>query len=96
MTKTTLRFEAPPLANRAPRGRAVEKEVPAQLRAHPGEWAIIHTAQTRVGAYAMAHQIRTGILASYRPKGHFEALGRTVDGEFRVYARFVGNGGDQT
>ena len=94
MTKTTLRFEAPPLANRTPRGRAVDKDVPRQLREHRDEWAIVHTAQTRAGAYAMAHQIRTGVLASYRPAGAYEARGRTVDGEYRVYARYVGTDGE--
>lgn len=95
MTKTTLRFEAPPLASRTPRGRAVEEDVVPQLRKHPGQWAIIHCANTRAAAYAMAHQIRHGVLASYRPAGAFEALGRTVDGEYRVYARFVGTGGEE-
>lgn len=96
MTKkpTTIRFEAPPLANRTPRGRAVQKDVVRQLRAHPGEWAIVHYADTRAGAYAMAFQIRRGVLASFRPAGAFEALGRTVDGEYRVYARFVETDGE--
>lgn len=94
MTTTQLRFEDPPLANRNPKGRAVEKDVIRQLQDAPMQWAIVHYADTRAGAYAMAHQIRRGVLASYRPAGHFQALGRTVKGQFRVYARYVGTDGD--
>lgn len=41
-------------------------------------------------AGGMAYGIRQAKLQAYAPAGTFEARARTVDGEHRVYARFVG------
>ena len=37
----------------------------------------------------MAYGIRAAKIVAYEPAGAFEAQARTVDGEYRVYARFV-------
>lgn len=93
MTKT-IRFEAPPKSKGVSRSRAFTADTARQLQERPGEWGIIHTPPTRAAAYATAFQIRRGILANFRPGGTYEAVGRTVDGEYRVYARFVGENGE--
>lgn len=94
MTKT-IRFEAPPMVKGGiSRSRAFDADTVRQLQERHGEWAIVHTPATRASAYAAAYQIRRGVLANFRPSGTYEAVGRTVDGEYRVYARFVGENGE--
>lgn len=93
-TPTPITFEPlPPRPINSPGIRdlsAALDDVAAQLRATPGEWARIDTKQTKGAATARAQQIRTGSLRAFRPHGTFEAAARTVDGEHRVYARYVG------
>lgn len=90
-----LIFEDPPSPKNRQSSAAHHSTVAAQLKERPGEWA-------RAGAYgsygssaSMARHIRQGHLAAYRPQGAFEAVARTVDGEYRVYARYVGEGGNE-
>lgn len=64
----------------------------AALRERPGEWAFVRTAASHSAAKCGAYQIAAGNLHSYQPRGHFEAAARTVDGEHRIYVRFVGGG----
>lgn len=37
----------------------------------------------------MAYGIRMAKIVAYEPAGAYEAQARTVDGQYRVYARFV-------
>lgn len=87
-----FRFEA--LPDMAPNSRTKRSrqhlEAAAALRERPGEWAVIKTTPTSQAARSAATHIRTGLLAAYRPARSFEATSRTVEGEHRVYARFVG------
>ncbi|MFF4751806.1 hypothetical protein [Streptomyces sp. NPDC001270] len=80
-----------PLPKSAP-GRRPGKHARAaeQLRAHPGEWAHVTTAKNSASSASLAGAIRAGRLAAYAPAGSFEAAARTVKGEPRVYARYVG------
>lgn len=88
-----LKFEPPPAKVRPVRGR--HYLVAHRLRAKPGQWAVVGTYNGAESARATARHIRQGRLESYRPAGSFEAESRTVDGEARVYARFVGEKSDE-
>ncbi len=61
-----------------------------ELRSRPGDWALLCTKRSRSAAKSMAHDIKTGVLRAFLPAGSFTAVSRKVDGEFRVYARYVG------
>lgn len=65
-------------------------DIANMLRTSPGRWARIGERETPGSARSRAHQIRQGVLAAYRPAGHFEAVARTVDGAYVIYARYVG------
>lgn len=84
-----LKFEPPPAKERkASWGR--HYLIAHRLRARPKEWAVVGTYNGAESARATVRHIRKGRLESYRPAGSFEAEARTVDGEARVYARYVG------
>lgn len=88
-----FRFEEPPADGRAGRGYD-HGAAAAAMRERPGAWALIRTTQTSQAARSAANLIRNGRLAAYLPAGSFEAMSRTVNGEFRIYARYVGAGGE--
>lgn len=91
---SNFRFEEPPPSlNQRARQTSVHMEAAKALRRQPNRWARIKTTATAQAARNAAHQIRNGRITAYNPPGHFEAVSRTVDGEFRVYARYVGGGG---
>lgn len=79
-----IRFE--PLPESA---RADLSAIANQLRARPGEWAHIGTRASAGSARQGAYQVR-GRNEAFAPAGAFEAASRTVDGEHRIYARYVG------
>jgi hypothetical protein len=83
-----LKFEPPPAKVRKTWGR--HYLIAHKLRAKPGEWAVVGAYGGAESAGATARHIQHGRLEAYRPAGSFEATARTVDGEDRVYARFVG------
>jgi hypothetical protein len=85
-----LRFEDPPEVSRILGRRGKHKEAAEELRSRPGEWAIVGVYGTGASSAAMARHIGDGFVTAYRPAGSFEGLARTVDGEARVYARYVG------
>lgn len=86
----SLTFEDPPERSRVPGKRGKHLEVAEELRSRPGEWAIISVYGTGASSAAMARHIEGGNVDAYEPAGTFEALARTVDGQARVYARYVG------
>ncbi|MFE0101193.1 hypothetical protein [Streptomyces sp. NPDC059009] len=85
----SLRFEEPP-----PRtwrqGRVDHRAAAAALRKRPGEWAMVGTYASANAACGAAHRIKTGTYRAYVPTGTFEATTRTVDGEARLYVRYMG------
>jgi hypothetical protein len=85
--------ELPPAA--ATRGGSAPSrhhmEAAARLRESPGKWAVVKKPGTSLAARAAAHQIRSGSIVAYRPAGAYDAVARAVDGEFRVYARYIGD-----
>ncbi|AUG78072.1 hypothetical protein CFP65_3271 [Kitasatospora sp. MMS16-BH015] len=60
------------------------------LRGRPSEWAVVQRAASIGRAASAAQAIRSARLHAYEPAGAFQAVARTVQGEHRVYARYVG------
>lgn len=96
-----MRWEAPPATPRAAKlywetpswGRALAEEA-AELRAHPGEWAVIreYPYSERGNAYAYASWIRRGRIKSLQPESDWESVARvSADRKtVKVYARYTG------
>ncbi|MFJ5532382.1 hypothetical protein [Streptomyces sp. NPDC093261] len=87
-----LMYEDPPHA-RMP-GSPDYEAMAAELRRNPGRWAVIKLAETQQSAATIAYAIRCGRYPAFRPAEQWDTRSRTVDGEFRVYARFSGGEGD--
>lgn len=62
----------------------------AELRTRPGEWAYVARYESYAAVGQIAQQLRAGVLAAAKPAGTVHATARKVDGEYRVYARYVG------
>lgn len=86
---TNIRFEELPNPVHA-KTKHDHAAIVAALRARPGEWAIVMTYEKVTTASVMAHSIKSARNVAYAPAGTFEAATRKIDGEFRVYARYVG------
>lgn len=77
----------------SPADRIDWQHVGATLRERPNEWARIGSYPSRSSAATIAYQINHGKKhARLFAYGRFEAKSRTVDGECRVYVRYVGPG----
>lgn len=91
MSVAGVTFEPLPHAQSGKGGRSTKHTaIAAELKARPGEWARIETSTSPNAASSMANHISGARLKAYAPAGSFEAVSRTVDGEYRVYARYVG------
>jgi len=64
--------------------------IAADLRQRPKQWAIAVICRNFSTAGQTARRIRDGAYKPMEPTGAFEATARTIDGEHRVYARYVG------
>lgn len=83
---TGLRFEElPDRTGYASKWRTISGE----LRARPGEWAVVAVVGDAGKSGTTAAAVKRGVYAGM-PKGEFEATARTVNGEHRVYARYIG------
>lgn len=91
MPANEFRWETPPAKGQL-RRRTKYAPIAQQLRRSPGRWALIRTCHNMATARCLASALRRGQMPAFRPLGSFEALHRMVDGEPRVYARFVGGG----
>ncbi len=60
------------------------------LKKRPQRWAIALVCNSSAKAASLAQVIREGRYPVLAAIGTFEAVSRTVDGEPRVYARWVG------
>jgi hypothetical protein len=87
-----IRWEEPPPGRPAGRetgnGNSRWNAVAAELRAHPGRWALIREGESGSG---LATHIRQGHIACFTPAGDFDAVSRQARGVNRVYARYVGD-----
>ncbi|WP_420783049.1 hypothetical protein [Streptomyces sp. LPB2020-019-1HS] len=87
----TVHFEDLPTSSRSPSAASHRYSETAQiLKSKPMKWARILQRARRGDAATTAYQIRKGILAAFRPAGSFEAKSRTKEGNYYVYARYVG------
>lgn len=59
------------------------------LADRPGCWALVAVCPNSATAASTARHIRNGAYDAMRERGAFDAVARTVDGEARVYARFL-------
>jgi hypothetical protein len=80
-----IRWEDPP-AGAPYKGKWRDKLLP--LMEHPKRWAILHTTAERKPADSLATNLRTG--KAMLPPGRWEFETHTVEGEHRVYARYLG------
>jgi hypothetical protein len=91
---TKLKFEElPPEVRAGVRGK--HKEAADQLRARPGEWAVVEVYENPSTATSMAHAVRRGSLAAYKPRGAFDAASRRIKGKSHLYVRYVGEKSDE-
>lgn len=74
-------WEDPPEGRRT-RGAVPHKEITAELRAKPGEWARI----PELGAAGYVDAINTGRVRAYQPAGSYEAIQRRG----QIYVRYLG------
>ncbi|MGW2169168.1 hypothetical protein ACWC1C_01395 [Streptomyces sp. NPDC001705] len=82
-----FRFEDPPPPRHGRHGEHIEAA--QKLREKPGQWAIVTTCVNAGSSSSMARAIRVGARAAWKPAGDFDAVARRVDGEYRVYARYL-------
>ncbi|GAA3162199.1 hypothetical protein GCM10017688_05500 [Streptomyces ramulosus] len=88
--------ELPPFSRSTASATIRHTGVAEALRANPTRWARIQEREKPGDAAGFAYQIRKGILAAFRPTGHFEAKSRTVGKVYHVYARYVGPAAEST
>jgi hypothetical protein len=90
-----IRWEEPPTRGPGERGHHIGwAELGPVLVARTGEWALVVTYDKPEPARSMAYLIRKGRVAKLAALGRFEATSRKVDGEYRIYVRFMGGGPD--
>ena len=82
-----IRWEDPP-ANESGWGSHKWADVLEPLREHPKRWAVLLIVPTSRKAANLVSAFRNGHRRS--PPGRWEFVSRTVDGEHRVYARYLG------
>lgn len=67
--------------------------IATELIDRPKEWAMVVVRPSRTSAANTARNVRSQMYAPLRDRGgRFESISRTVDGEYRVYARFMPEG----
>lgn len=86
-----FRFENPPVRMYGHRPVSPETLFAADtLRRHPGQWAMIRTAEKASTLSAASQGVKGGKPRCFSPAGAFESTLRKVDGEYRLYVRYVG------
>ena len=86
-----LIFEEPPVVDKTRNGAPSKyADWLNAVRQHPGVWVKWPDPfATKGSAYSRANDIRAGKLSGC-DLGEFDARGRTVDGQFFLYVRYVG------
>ena len=86
-----MKWEDPPnQVRRDPRARWLEDA--AELRRHPGQWAVIreYPMKKRSQAYAFQGAIRSGRVKAFTPASEYDASSRRDDNVVKVYVRYIG------
>ncbi len=91
-----IRWENPPLSRRGsgyPQGLGKSQwaEVADDLRAHPGDWALIAEGPVPGPNSGLATQIRMGQMVCFSPAGDFDAEVRRQDHVRKVWACYLGD-----
>ena len=89
---SVISWEEPPPDRRHATGKPSKwLKIAQALREQPGQWAHVDTRPRPNIAAATANGINRGIYGGM-PVGDFEAVSRIVDGQARVYVRYIGGG----
>jgi hypothetical protein len=87
-----IRWEDPPTPERHGGRGGRHRDwagIVTELRGRPGVWALVAVCPNAGSARGAADQLRNG-RGGFPLPCPLEAVSRTVDGEYRVYARYVG------
>lgn len=89
-----IRWEEPPPARGTGHHATFSRYegIAKDLTKRPGEWAVVQEKQG--SGSGLATHIRMGQMTCFTPAGDFDACTRQIDGVATVYARYVGDGGD--
>jgi hypothetical protein len=88
---TELEWREPPPSRRGKHSAGKGAATAAALRQRPGVWARI----SQDGNSGTAIAIKSGKASAFSPGGSFEAVTRKrPDGNFDIYARYVGENGE--
>lgn len=92
----SITWEAPKSAKKFG-SRGVWTKEAGELRARPGEWGVIDSGtatdqKSRHRPYGLAGHIRAGGYKAFLPRGVFEAKVEFDGDDYKVFARFVGEG----
>lgn len=90
--RSAVIWEDPPARERSGRGPqdVNHGKVAESLKANPHTWGRVGKYSSANSSASVASHIRRGLLTAYAPAGLFLAVARTVDGEHRVYAMYIG------
>src|SRR3954471_13743324 len=85
-------WEAPPAAARSSRSLPHPQlaAFAAALRSRPGEWALYPRPLSSGSCTVTQQVIKQGQRSKWTPAGTFDATVRTVDGQRRLYVRYIG------
>lgn len=83
---TEIRWEDPPRSRRGAHKPWLERVEP--LVEQPKRWAIVYVSPTKGSAAKMVYSLNHH--GMQLPPGRFEFTSRTVNGEHRVYGRYLG------
>ena len=87
---SVLRWEKPaptPPGNTGRRPTGRYDTLAAQLRQHPGRWAVTRSRKTV--ATSLVGHIRHGQLQAFTPTGDYDATSRRIGDTWAVYARYL-------
>lgn len=92
---SALKWETPPAAERRGSNGDQYQAEAAELRAHPGQWAVLKEftgdgSGARSSAWRLASRVKKGEVPAFAPAGTFDAVTRT-NGHSKVYVRFAGD-----
>jgi hypothetical protein len=86
---SALVWEDPP--DRYARAVRNWQKIVAELKAHPGKWAVIAEFPVRSKADSLGVTIRSGRAIAWRPAGSFDAQVHAHGDTFRIYVKYSGD-----
>lgn len=83
-------WEDPPLTARGGSANSNHGAIAKALKDNPGAWARIGTYASPGSCGSMVVYVKKGLAKAYEPAGTFEAVSRSMDGQYHLFARYVG------